>query len=54
MNIDAKSSTKFYQTEFSNISKSSFTNPSKSSFTMIKLALFEGYKDSSIHTNQSV
>ena len=41
INIDAKSSTNFLQTEFS--------NTSKSSYTMIKL----GYKNSSIYSNQS-
>ena len=46
MNIDQKSSAKFYQTEFS--------NTSKSSNTMIKLGFFQGCKDSSIYTNQSM
>ena len=45
MNIDGKSSTKFYQTEF--------RNTSKSSYTMIKLGLFQGCKDS-IYTSQSM
>ena len=40
------SSTKFKQTEFS--------NTSKSSYTMIKLGLFQEFKDSSIYTNQSM
>ena len=41
-----KSSTKFQQTEFS--------NTSKSLYTMIKLGLFQGCKDSSIYTSQSM
>ena len=40
MNIDAKVLKKILQTEFS--------NTSKSSYTMVKLGLFQGYKDSSI------
>ena len=39
-----KSSTEFWQTEFS--------NTSKSSYTMIKLGLFQECKDSSIYANQ--
>ena len=31
-----------------------FNNTSKSSFTMIKLGLFQEYKDSSIYANQSM
>ena len=46
MNIDAKILNKILQTEFS--------NTSKSSYTVIKLGLFQGYKDSSIHGNQSM
>ena len=42
MNIDAK------------ICNNILTNTSKSSFTMIKLGLFQGCKDSSIYTNQSM
>ena len=41
-----KSSTEFWQTEFS--------NTSKSSYTMIKLSLFQDFKDSSIYANQSM
>ena len=41
-----KSSTEFWQTEFS--------NTSKSSYTMIKLSLFQEFKDSSIYANQSM
>ena len=41
-----KSSTKFEQTEFSNISKSSHT--------MIKLGLFQECKYSSIYANRSM
>ena len=33
---------------------SEFSNTSKSSYTMIKLALFQGCKDSSIYRNQSI
>ena len=43
---EQKSSTKFKQTEFS--------NTSKSSYTMIKLGLFQEWKDSSIYANQSM
>ena len=46
MNIDAKILTKFQQTEFSNISKSSYT--------MIKSGLFQGHKDSSLYANLSM
>ena len=49
MNIDAKSSRKFYQTEFSNTSKSSYTMIKPSS-----LGSFQGCKDSSVYTNQSM
>ena len=46
MNIDAKIPNKILQIEFS--------NTSKISDTMIKLDLFQGCKDSSINTNQSM
>ena len=46
MNIDAKILNKILATEFS--------NTSKSSYTMIKLGLFQGFKDSSKYTNQSM
>ena len=46
MNIDAKSSTKLWQTEIS--------NTSKSSYTMVKLGLFQECKDSSIYASQSM
>ena len=41
-----KPSTKFYQTEFS--------NTSKSIYTIIKLGLYQECKDSSIYTDQSM
>ena len=44
MNIDAKILNKILVNEFS--------NTSKSSYTMIKLGLFQGCKDFSIHANQ--
>ena len=44
MNIDAKTSTKYQETEFN--------NTLKRSYTMIKWALSRGYKDYSIATNQ--
>ena len=46
MNIDAKILNRILATEFS--------NTSKSSYTMIKLGLFQGFKDSSIYVNQSI
>ena len=46
MNINAKILYKILQTEFS--------NTSKSSCTMIKLVLFQKYRDSSIYSNQSM
>ena len=46
MNIDAKILNRILATEFS--------NTSKSSYTMIKLGLFQGFKDSSIYANQSM
>ena len=46
MNIDAKTSTTCYQTEFK--------NTLESSYAMIKLGLFQGCKDSSISVNQSM
>ena len=49
MNIDAKSSRKFYQTEFSNTSKSSYTMIKPSS-----LGSFQGCKDSLIYGKQSM
>ena len=46
MNIDAKILNKIFATEFS--------NTLKSSHNMIKLGLFQGCKDSSVHANQSM
>ena len=46
MNIGAKILNKFLANRIS--------NPSKSSYTMIKLSLFQEYKDSSIQANQSL
>ena len=46
MNIDSKILNKILQTEFS--------NTFKSSYTMIKLGLFQEFKDSSIYINQSI
>ena len=46
MNIDAKTSTTCYQTEFK--------NTLESSYAMIKLGLFQGCKDSSTYANQSM
>ena len=46
MNIDSKIFNKILLTEFS--------NTFKSSYTMIKLGLFQEFKDSSIYTNQSI
>ena len=45
MNIDAKILNKIL---------AEFSNTSKSSRTMIKLCLFQGYKDSSVYANQSM
>jgi len=47
MNIDAKILNKI-------LAKKEFNNTSKSSHAMIKLGLFQGCKDSSIHRNQSM
>jgi hypothetical protein len=44
MNIDAKSSIKYLQTELN--------NAIKRSYTMIKSVLFQGCKDGPIYTNQ--
>ena len=46
MNIDAKTSTKYQETEFN--------NTLKRSYTMTKWVLSQGCKDSSISTNQSM
>ena len=45
-NAKKLNTTKVQQTEFSNISNTSYT--------MIKLSLFQGWKDSSIHANQTL
>ena len=50
MNIDAKILNKILA-EFNK--RTEINNTFKSSYTVIKLGLFQGYKDFSVYTNQS-